>query len=314
MKKKGANVMKSKRLVMITASLISVTALLLSAGLSLLQSAAFEATMDQVDIDSVLESIDESIQSEVDDNVIGEDIMEEATEDQPDVAPPQSSNTTAPETENSQVQEETPVVEDVTPKYDYPDFEYNIVDAKDLHYCGCEQDNPYTAHYDLLRGVTIDVYSHKTGELVGQLTLESEEIENYISKLVAEEFNPWAQTFEPNSNEEAVNLPMGDYRIEVYSGTWFSYTYGNNTMFELTQCTLTFYGGEKMTGYIDYLISDYIAQIEAGNIEKPNPENAVSKLEFSGLEGYWDGYYHEILKQWIKGAGRFTERFPYLEN
>ena len=287
--------MKNKSLILITASLIIVAAILLTAGLSLLHGSAFEATEDEVAIDEVIENVaDESV---------GEVL---ATEDE--IIPPEVD---APVIDVPQIQ--APVVDSETPKYDYPDFEYNIIDAKELHYCGCEQDNPYTSHYELRRGVTVDVYSHKTGELVGQLTLESEEIENYISQLVAEEFDPWAQTFEPDTDEEAVNLPKGDYRIEVYSGTWFSYTYGNNSMFELTQCTLTFYGGEKMTGYIDYLIADYIAEIEAGNVSKPNPENAVSKLEFPGLEGYWEGYYNEVLHQWIQGQGRWTERFPYIE-
>ena len=61
------------------------------------------------------------------------------------------------------------------------------------------------------------------------------------------------------------------------------------------------------------------AEIEAGNVQKPNPEKAVSKLEFHGLEGYWYGYWIEEYtwtpNGWqgyqYEGAGRFTERFPY---
>lgn len=296
--------MKCRTLITITAALITCAAVVLSMGLSLLHGSAFnEATADEIPVatnDEIIEEIiggDTNEESEIADSEVTVQPEEPKDEGEKDV----TENTT-----------DTP--EAVTPKYDYPDFEYNVVDAKDMHYCGCDQSEPHCSHYELLRGVTIDVYSHKTGELVGQIALESAEIENYISELVAEEFNPWAETFNPNSDDKAINLPKGDYRIEVYSGTWFSYTYGNDSMFELTQCALTFYGGEKMIGYIDYLIADYIAEIEAGKIEKPNPEMAVSKLEFPGLEGYWEGYYNEVLKEWIPAAGRYTERFPYLED
>lgn len=300
--------MKSKSLLLITTVIILASAVLLTGSLSLLHISAFDSSMDEAVMDEAVTNPSEDNQPEIDMDV---DFLvsDEATDDE--VVLPEEDTQELP----------TPEVTPEKPKYEFPDFDYNIVDAKDMHYCGCNQDNPHSSHYELAKGVTIDIYSHKTGELVGQLALESEEIENYISQLVEEEFNPWAQTFEPGYNEEAVNLPNGDYRIEVYSGVWYSYTYGNNSMFELTQCTLTFYGGEKMTGYIDYLISDYIAEIEAGNVEKPNPENAVSKLEFKGLEGYWYGYwvdeYQWTPNGWIgyqyEGAGRFTERFPYVE-
>ena len=58
-------------------------------------------------------------------------------------------------------------------------------------------------------------------------------------------------------------------------------------------------------------------KIEAGNVEAPDPEMAVSKLEFNGLEGYWYGHWIEgggYLPGYMwEGAGRFTERFPYVE-
>lgn len=300
--------MKSKSLALITIAIIAVSAILLTGSLSFLHISAFDSSMNEAVVDGDTTSPYENDFPEI----APED--ENAIKDEAD-----SGDAVLPEEDTSELP--TPEVTPEKPKYDYPDFDYNIADARDMHYCGCKQDNPHSSHYERLKGVTIDIYSHKTGELVGQLALESEEIENYISQLVEEEFNPWAQTFEPGYNEEAVNLPEGDYRIEVYSGVWYSYTYGNNSMFELTQCTLTFYGGEKMTGYIDYLISDYIAQIEAGNVEKPNPKHAVSKLEFKGLEGYWYGYwvdeYQWTPNGWIgyqyEGAGRFTERFPYAE-
>ena len=286
---KGGEFMKSRTLIMITATIITCAAIVLTSGLSLLHGWAFESTPDEAPATN-----DENVNVENNDATVDEIVDEEI------IIPESTQDEAAPE---------EPVVPE-KPKYDYPDFEYEIVNAKDIHYCGCDQG-------DITRGVTIDVYSHKTGKLVGQLSLASEEIENYISKLMSQEFNPWAQTFEPDTDDEVVNLPKGDYRIEVYAGTWFSYTYGNNSMFELTQCTLTFYGGEIITGYIDYLIADYIAEIEAGNVEAPDPEMAVSKLEFNGLEGYWYGHWIEgggYLPGYMwEGAGRWTERFPYVE-
>ena len=285
--------MKRKTFALVTAALITLSAIVLTTALAFLHSSAFVPTQDEFEFDVQTEESSAATQLQ-----------------------PESKPTDEPETskdENTETKE---------PKFDYPDFDYNLTDARLMHYCGCDQSTRgNSTHADLLRGVTIDVYSHKTGELVGQLALESAEIENYISELFAEEFEPRKETCEFNKPEECLNLPQGDYRIEVYAGVWFSYTYGDDSMFELTQCTMTFFGGEKVIGYINYLIDDYIAEIEAGNVKKPNPEMAVSKLEFKGLEGYWDGYWIEqgywngngwTGYQW-EGAGRFTQRFPYIE-
>ncbi len=292
--------MKRKTFALVTVSLITLSAILLTTALAVLHSSAFVPTQDEFDFAEQVES------SDAESSVKVENQTETILPTQDEVA--EESEIAPSETEK--------------PKFDYPDFDYNLTDARLMHYCGCDQSTRgNSTHADLLRGVTIDVYSHKTGELVGQLALESEEIENYISELYAEEFEPRKETCEFNKPEECLNLPQGDYRIEVYAGVWFSYTYGDDSMYELTQCTMTFFGGEKVIGYINYLINDYIAEIEAGNVKKPNPENAVSKLEFKGLEGYWDGYWIEqgywngngwTGYQW-EGAGRFTERFPYIE-
>ncbi len=307
--------MKTKKLLLITVALITLGALLLTTGLFLIHGTAFEATPDEAVIDGEQNTSAPALTTP--------EIKDEATEDEPDISLP-SIKVESTEDEVKLPEEDTPnlptpALPAEAPKYEFPEFEYTLVDAEDMHYCGCKQEITHSAHYELKKGITIDVYSHKTGELVGQLAIASEEIENYVSSLMAETFSPWAQTFEPSTDAEPINLPYGDYRIEVYGGTWFSYTYGVNSMFELTQCTLTFYGGEKLTSYIDFLIADYIAEIEAGNIQKPNPEKAVSKLEFHGLEGYWYGYWIEEYtwtpNGWqgyqYEGAGRFTERFPY---
>ena len=292
---KGGEFMKSRTLIMITATIITCAAIVLTSGLSLLHGWAFESTPDQSPATN-----DENVNVENNDATVDEIVDEEII---------------IPEATDDEAAPEAPVVPE-KPEYDYPDFEYKIVNAKDIHYCGCNK-GPHSSHADLIDGVTIDIYSHKTGKLVGQLAIDSEDIFRYISKQISSEFDYNAQTFEPDTDDEVVNLPKGDYRIEVYAGVWFSYTYGNNTMFELTQCTLTFYGGEIATGYIDYLIADYIAEIEAGNVEAPDPEMAVSKLEFNGLEGYWYGHWIEgggYLPGYMwEGAGRFTERFPYVE-
>ena len=194
-------------------------------------------------------------------------------------------------------------VENEAPAYEYPVFDYVEGDARNVYVGGGE---------DIDKGVVIDVYSHKTGKLVGQLAFTSQEVTSYISSLMREEFKPENELW-IEEKVSCVALPEGDYRIEVYAGTWFSYTYGTSGIFELTQCTLTFSGGEKLTGYIDFLIADLIADIEAGNVDSPDPEMAVSKLIYAGIEGYWEGYYNEVCDMYIPGAGRWCERFPYIQ-
>ena len=279
---KGGEFMKKRTLIMITAAMITCAAIVLSSSLSLLYAGAFESILD--------ESRTANNENVNVDELIGDGKnVQKSTADETAYAPP------------------------VSTKYDYPDFEYDIVNAKEILYCGCEQYNHRSSHYSLLKGVTIDVYSHRTGKLVGQLPIASEEIYNYLKKLSSEAYDSMVMAFDPKSGEDSVNLPKGDYRIEVYvGGEDFSYTYGNNGIFEFIQSGLTFYGGEKLTGYIDFLISMYIAEIEGGTVEAPDPEMAVSKLEYSSYEGYWYGWYF-LPGQLSEGRGRWTERFPYLE-
>lgn len=268
--------MKRKTLIMITVAIIICAATTLSIGLNLVYAEAFKGRPKEVfDASNAKVLIDK--------------------------------NTDACLTENSNSFEE---VDDN--QNNYPDFEYTIVNAKDILYCSCDQSNPHLPHYNLLKGVTVDVYSHKTGEFVGQISFASEGIYSYIKALKNEEFEVMTMAFDPEKNDKVVNLPEGDYRIEVYGGdSAFSYTYGNNSIFELTQSTITFYGGEKLIGYIDYLISDYIAKIESGIAEAPDPETAVSVLEYGSYEGYWYGWSY-LPGYYSEGVGRLTERFPYI--
>ncbi len=297
--------MKNKTLALITAVLITASALILTAGLSFLNTSAID--------DSTVESTADSGTSgaELENTVTDENypvIEEGPLTDIPAYDP----ETAIPEAENAPLEEETPVVDgsvpvenapvENAPAYEYPVFDYVEGDARNVYVCGGE-------HVD--KGVVIDVYSHKTGKLVGQLAFTSQEVTSYISSLMREEFKPENELW-IEQDISCVALPEGDYRIEVYAGTWFSYTYGTSGIFELTQCTLTFSGGEKLTGYIDFLIADLIADIEAGNVEAPDPEMAVSKLIYAGIEGYWEGYYNEVCDMYIPGAGRWCERFPYL--
>lgn len=281
--------MKNKTLAIITATLITAAALILTASLSLLNGAAidisdaFVSTAEPV-IDNGIADDNVEIEVEVEDtndteidNDVDEEIYVETEEDV--------------------------TVENEAPAYEYPVFDYVEGDARNVYVGGGE-------HVD--KGVVIDVYSHKTGKLVGQFAFTSQEVTSYISSLMREEFKPENELW-IEEKVSCVALPEGDYRIEVYAGTWFSYTYGTSGIFELTQCTLTFSGGEKLTGYIDFLIADLIADIEAGNVEAPNPEMAVSKLIYAGIEGYWEGYYNEVCDMYIPGAGRWCERFPYIQ-
>ncbi len=291
--------MKSKTLAIITATLITAAALVLTASLSLLNGAAIdisdaivsaaEPVVDNGIADDNVEievNVEDTNDVEIDNNV-DEEIYVETEEETP--------------VENEAVENEAP--DENAPAYEYPVFDYVEGDARYVYVGGGEH---------VSKGVVIDVYSHKTGKLVGQLAFTSEEITSYISSLMREEFKPENELW-IEEKVSCVALPEGDYRIEVYAGTWFSYTYGTSGIFELTQCTLTFSGGEKLTGYIDFLIADLIADIEAGNVEAPDPEMAVSKLEYGGIEGYWEGYYNEVCDMYIPGAGRWCERFPYIQ-
>ena len=281
--------MKNKTLAIITASLITAAALILTASLSLLNGAA-------IDISDALVSTAEPV---IDNGIADDNVeIEVNVEDTNDV---EIDNDV--DEEIFVETEEDVTVENEAPAYEYPVFDYVEGDARNVYVGGGE-------HVD--KGVVIDVYSHKTGKLVGQLAFTSQEITSYISSLMREEFKPENELW-IEEKVSCVALPEGDYRIEVYAGTWFSYTYGTSGIFELTQCTLTFSGGEKLTGYIDFLIADLIADIEAGNVEAPNPEMAVSKLIYAGIEGYWEGYYNEVCDMYIPGAGRWCERFPYIQ-
>lgn len=281
--------MKNKTLAIITASLITAAALILTASLSLLNGAA-------IDISDALVSTAEPV---IDNGIADDNVeIEVNVEDTNDVEIDNDVD------EEIYVEtEEDVTVENEAPAYEYPVFDYVEGDARNVYVGGGE-------HVD--KGVVIDVYSHKTGKLVGQLAFTSQEITSYISSLMREEFKPENELW-IEEKVSCVALPKGDYRIEVYAGTWFSYTYGTSGIFELTQCTLTFSGGEKLTGYIDFLIADLIADIEAGNVEAPDPEMAVSKLIYAGIEGYWEGYYNEVCDMYIPGAGRWCERFPYIQ-
>lgn len=291
--------MKRKTLSIVTAAIITASVLALTASLSLLNSFAIDESdysfvsevMPDVNVDEVSEVVPEPIPE-----VIPETIPEADTET--DIVP-DASIETAPEV--------TPEPDDETEEntYDYPVYEYTVGDPRNIYVGGGEGSE------DVSKGVVIDIYSHKDGKLVGQLSFTSGDICSYISQLMRDEFKPENELW--IDEDSCQPLPMGDYRIEVYAGTWFSYTYGVSGIFELTQCTLTFSGGEQLTGYIDFLIADLIADIEAGNVEAPAPEMAVSKLIYEGIEGYWEGYYNEVCDMYIPAAGRLCERFPYAE-
>ncbi len=284
--------MKKQTLMLMTAIIITVAVLALTAGMTLLHiSAVGESPLeDRTSVPEVVQE-DTAADDQSDSAADTSDVCEETPEEE---VPEEE----APEADISASQE------DSAPNgFEYPEYEYVAGDAREVYVGGGE---------DVSKGVVIDVYSHQTGKLVGQLAFRSQEIVAYISSLVRETFDPAKELWIDRDAEVCQNLPMGDYRIEVYAGTWFSYTYGNGDMFELTQCTLTFAGGEKLNGYIDYLIADLIAGIESGEVAPPAPEMAVSKLLYRGLEGYWEGYYVEEINHYVPAAGRFNERFPYV--
>lgn len=296
--------MKNKTLAITATAILTAAAIVLTVGLSLFNTSAIGEILENSGILNQEPNVDTDVVPEVmpelEPEIIPDDVPLPDNTPEPDA---EAEEAIEPNVDISVVPEVMPQL-DAQPQYEYPHYGYTVGDARDVYVGGGE---------DVNKGVVIDVYSHKTGKLVGQLAFTSQEICSYISNLVREDFEPANELWIDREAKICQPLPQGEYRIEVYAGTWFSYTYGKGEIFELTQCTLTFTGGEKITGYIDMLIADLIADIEAGNVEAPAPEMAVSKLIYRGLEGYWEGYFVEELGYSIPGAGRFCERFPYIE-
>ncbi len=155
------------------------------------------------------------------------------------------------------------------------------------------------------QGVVIDIFDNATGKLVGQKIIFSNEISKYIDTLFEDSFKHDNILFEP-STDEAICLPEAKYRVEVWGRVWFSYSYGieDNNVWEFTQTGLTFKGGEGFISYVDELIKDDIAALEAGVDNGLTYEDQAAYV--CGMTRVWK-YQEEIGTTY-----RYTPRFPYL--
>ncbi len=261
--------MKNKTLVMVSAAIITTAAMVLTFALSLLHSSADET--EPTPIESAL-PITEPVNSQIKID---------------DVEEPQKIE------ENQEF-----------------NVGQNVIDPN--HFAAPIEEVLY------FKDIIIDIYEHSTGKLVGRVTVLDDEVYEFSEKLFDETFDWTRQCFDVDDTDATpVTLPEGKYRIEVYSvkavvsyghlngiqGCFaMSHTYGSeDAIWEFTQTGLTFYGCEEYIAFIDGIISEEIANIEAGNGNIP--DESMSKMtRFEDEDGYWEK------------VERYTERFPYLQD
>lgn len=276
--------MKSRTLVMITAAIITTAAIILTAGLSLLHGSAFnQATADEIPIPTLDEAITDTATSATTDEVL-------------DVVQP-----SAPE-------EETPATEEE------PEEEKPLVKPADIN---------------MKNDVFIQIYEHETGKLVGQLEFTDDEVyktieENHLKIYGFYDCNFAECIYDPQGDngfsDEPICLPYGKYRIEIFA-IWcadnngvgclpFAYTYGDTDIVEMFPDGMLYSGCEEFISYVDSLIADEIAAIEAGTVEAPTREEDITYIV--GYGKYWNGTSFNWTGDFHGRYQRGTPRFPYL--
>ena len=196
--------------------------------------------------------------------------------------------------------DENPAIEpDENDSVETPDVDETVEDEKKYPHLGggyAEEEN---------QGLVIDIFDNETGKLVAQKIIFSKEIASYVDKLFEESFNHENILFEPEQ-DDPICLPEAKYRVEFWGRVWFSYSYGveNNTIWEFTQTGLTFKGGESFISYIDELIKEDIAELEAGFDNGLTYEDQAAYV--CGMTRVWK-YQEEIGSIY-----RYTPRFPYI--
>lgn len=323
--------MKNKTLALITAALITAAALVLTAGLSLLSGSAING-------ETLLESFAESI---ADDGVIGDGVQIEVnTEDVNDVlinndvdeeiyvdANPEPEEN-AP-VEDDTVVEDEPAVEDEPVTEDEPfvpgtDAYGNPIFAPSVEWKGGELAEDHSAPY-FIDDVVVQIYEHATGKLVSQKIFLDDQIWEDINQLHLDIYQKGNHVYDPSDKDAVpIAIPNGKYRVEVYAiwyannsgcgSLFFAYTYGTNELIEMWKNGDIYSGTQDFIAYVDALIADEMALVEAGNGNVPALEDDVTYICGFGAEKVswtafkWTGDYHKTFK-----ANRGTERFPYIE-
>lgn len=304
--------MKNKTLALITAAIITAAALVLTAGLSLLNSSAIddaanedylaESTADLGVTGTVITNAEENTDEAVENVEDVEDVEDvgnaEAEEIVETVVP--VADTTLPALDTLEVvktSEET--------GFDHPGFEYVI-----------------------WKDIVIDVFEHSTGKLVGQVWITEDELYDKFCEIFEADFDYTAELFDPHDPEDVpVYIPKAEYRVEFYwvhrltansSGSCgslaFSYGVEDNEIYEFTQTGYPLANGETVIAFMESLVAEKIAQLENGvNDDLATEESFAHIIGFDGENSCWNG---TTLPsgEFLPGAPRYTDRFPYLED
>jgi hypothetical protein len=305
--------MKNKTLAIITATLITAAALILTASLSLLNGAAidisdaFVSTAEPV-IDNGIADDNVEIEVEVEDtndveidNDVDEEIYVETEEDVTveNEAPVEYLDTTLPALDTLEV-----VATSDELGTDSPGFEYV-----------------------LRKDIVIDVFEHKTGKFVGQVWLTEDELYDEFCRTFDADFDYTAGLFDPNNPDDVpVYIPEATYRVEFYwvnrltasasgciGSLAFSYGVEDNEIYEFTQTGYSLANGETVIAYMESLVAEKIAQLENGvNDDLTVDQSFAYIIGFDGENSCWNGTTLST-GEFLPGAPRYAERFPYIQ-
>lgn len=298
--------MKNKTLAIITATLITAAALVLTASLSLLNGAAIDisdalvSTAESVSDDGIA---DDNVEIEVNvedtddvevDNDVDEEIYVETEE-----APVENLDTTLPALDTLEV-----VATSDELGTDSPGFEYV-----------------------LRKDIVIDVFEHKTGKFVGQVWLTEDELYDEFCRTFDADFDYTAGLFDPNNPDDVpVYIPEATYRVEFYwvnrltanasgciGSLAFSYGVENNEIYEYTQTGYSLANGETVIAFMESLVAEKIAQLENGvNDDLTVDQSFAYIIGFDGENSCWNGTTLST-GEFLPGAPRYAERFPYIQ-
>ena len=316
--------MKNRTLALITAAIITAAALILTASLSLLTSSADSESS----VVSIAEGGFEAAEPEANE-VIGENypvIEEGPLTDIPAYDP----ETAAPEADNAPLDEETVTPEDalIDGETVYADTTLPALDTLEVVATSDElgTDSP-GFEYVLRKDIVIDVFEHKTGKLVGQVWLTEDELYDEFCRTFDADFDYTAGLFDPNDPDDVpVYIPEATYRVEFHwvnrltatasgcSGSLaFSYGVEDNEIYEFTQTGYSLANGETVIAFMESLVAEKIAQLENGVIDDLAAEDSFAHIiGFDGENSCWNGTTLST-GEFLPGAPRYAERFPYIE-
>ena len=299
--------MKSKTLALITAALITAAALVLTASLSLLNGSAIDGP--EVDIDEAIVSAAEPV---TDNGIADDDVeIEVNVEDTNDVETDNDVD------EEIYVENEAPVLDTRLPALDTLDV---VATSDELG-----TDSP-GFEYVLRKDIVIDVFEHKTGKFVGQVWLTEDELYDEFCRTFDADFDYTAGLFDPNNPDDVpVYIPEATYRVEFYwvnrltanasgciGSLAFSYGVEDNEIYEFTQTGYSLANGETVIAFMESLVAEKIAQLESGvNDDLTVDQSFAYIIGFDGENSCWNGTTLST-GEFLPGAPRYAERFPYI--